>query len=233
MKNTAQGGKGSENIKKIFGRENVNYKGPKKASSQDLGANLQDIRSDFQSGNITDSFPTPERTQKFCYEASQWMAENLDVDGLICVTVHGSYLYGTAHEDSDVDFFAVYQDGKKKKNKHKQVGELDVQLHSLSTFMENIAEGATNSNEALYSPYLTFVEDSPYEELVRSLRPSKYNMIKKMRGAKKGYLDLSERLSDRDEYKSQKCRNHAQRMTEAEKAVIEGTWTPVWKQFED
>lgn len=232
MKNTAFGGKGSEHIKKIFGRENVNYKGPKKASHHPIRSSLNDVKSDFvMNKNISNEPPIPERTEKFCYAASQWLVENLDVDGLICVTIHGSYLYGTAHEKSDVDFFAVYHNDKKKKNKHKKVGNLDVQLHSLDTFLKNIEEGATNASETLYSPYLTFVEDSPYKEMVLSLKPSKYKMIKKMSGAKEGYLDTAERIAERDPYKSQKCINHAKRMEDSIDKLLEGNWSPVWKPF--
>lgn len=236
MKNTAFGGKGSEHIKKIFGRENVNYKGPRKASSQTIGGSVDDVRSDFvMNEKILNEPPTPERTEEFCYAASQWLIENLDVDGLICVTIHGSYLYGTAHEKSDVDFFAVYNNDKKKKNKnkHKKVGDLDVQLHSLSTFLKNIDEGATNASETLYSPYLTFVDDNPYKEMILSLRPSKYKMIKKMSGAKEGYLDIAERTAERDPYKSQKCINHAKRMEDSIEKLLEGNWSPVWKSFSE
>ena len=236
MKGIAHGGENSKNKPFIFGRKNTSYTGPERATSDQQDASIGKVKKDFSnnpSAIYGMDIPTPERSEEYCHEISQWVADNLDVDGLICVTIHGSYLYGTAHKDSDLDFFAVYKDEKRKKgkNRHKKIGDLDIQLHSLDTFLENVDEGATNSVEALHSPYLKFVEDSPYIPLVQSLRPSKYNIIKKMNGAHDGYLLQAEKIQD--EYKKNKVLRHAQRMEDSVQKVYDGTWNPVWKEFNE
>lgn len=240
VKGIARGGDNSKNKPFIFGRKNINYQGPQRAVSNRKEPSIGEARNDFSHSlvSIYDmDIPAPERTEEYCHEISQWVVDNLDVEGVICATIHGSYLYGTAHEKSDLDFFAVYHDeskreaGKKMKNKHKKIGDLDIQLHSLETFLENVEEGATNSTETLYSPYLAFAEDSIYEPLIRSLRPSKYNMIKKMNGARDGYAKLAEKADD--EYKKHKLQQHARRMEESTQALYDGTWSPVWRKFDE
>lgn len=56
---------------------------------------------------LPENLPTPELSAQYCYEISQWVFDNYDRDDVIFATVHGSYLYGTAHIRSLISIFML------------------------------------------------------------------------------------------------------------------------------
>lgn len=64
--------------------------------------------------------------------------------------VHGSHLYGTAHENSDLDTYAVYSG--KGKSKQTITGDDDVIVHSLDSFLIQASKGVPQALEAMFAP---------------------------------------------------------------------------------
>lgn len=70
--------------------------------------------------------------------------------GLIFSTVHGSHLYGLAHEGSDLDVYEVYE-GKSLKLHQKTDGLDDSVRGTLDAFLVRAYTGSHQSVEALFS----------------------------------------------------------------------------------
>lgn len=84
----------------------------------------------------------------------------------ILATVHGSYLYGLATPDSDVDLFrVVYGPGK---TKQRTEGGFDVVTVPLDHFLTNVFNGSHQSCEALFSP--TKYVHPNYEPFLAAIR---------------------------------------------------------------
>ena len=79
---------------------------------------------------------------------------------LLFKTVHGSHLYGLAHELSDLDTFEVHGYDKMR-SRHKVAGGLDVTRHSYERFMSLCSSGSPQNLEALYS-YRAEVDNLPF-----------------------------------------------------------------------
>ena len=69
---------------------------------------------------------------------------------LIFSTVHGSHLYGLAHEGSDRDVYYVYE-GKGRNLRHTMKGDDDSVRGTLDAFLERAYTGSHQSVEALFS----------------------------------------------------------------------------------
>lgn len=69
---------------------------------------------------------------------------------LIFSTIHGSHLYGLAHENSDRDVYEVYE-GKGRSLRQSTDGRLDVVRGSLEAFMGRAFTGSHQSCEAMFS----------------------------------------------------------------------------------
>lgn len=69
---------------------------------------------------------------------------------LIFSTVHGSHLYGLAHEGSDRDVYYVYE-GKGRNLRHAMNGDDDSVRGTLDAFLERAYTGSHQSVEALFS----------------------------------------------------------------------------------
>ncbi len=69
---------------------------------------------------------------------------------LIFSTVHGSNLYGLAHEGSDRDVYYVYE-GKGRNLRHAMKGDDDSVRGTLDAFLERAYTGSHQSVEALFS----------------------------------------------------------------------------------
>ena len=70
--------------------------------------------------------------------------------GLIFSTVHGSHLYGLAHEESDLDVYNVYE-GKSLKLRQSMSGKDDSVRGTLDAFLARAYTGSHQSVEALFS----------------------------------------------------------------------------------
>lgn len=70
--------------------------------------------------------------------------------GLIFSTVHGSHLYGLAHEDSDLDVYEVYE-GKALKLRQSINDKDDSVRGTIEAFLIRATTGSHQSVEALFS----------------------------------------------------------------------------------
>lgn len=71
-------------------------------------------------------------------------------NGLIFSTVHGSHLYGLAHEGSDLDVYEVYE-GKADNLRQSMSGKDDSVRGTLEAFLRRALTGSHQSVEALFS----------------------------------------------------------------------------------
>lgn len=74
---------------------------------------------------------------------------------MIFETVHGSHLYGLAHEGSDMDLYKVYE-GRGKDLKQSVHAGVDVVRGDLEAFLVRALSGSHQSCEALFSPVKQF-----------------------------------------------------------------------------
>lgn len=88
---------------------------------------------------------------------------------VVLATVHGSHLYGLAHEGSDLDLYLV--SSSTRRNHQSVVNGLDVSVLSLSTYLDVLSEATHQAVEALNSPYAEF--RGPYTSMLRAYRPSR------------------------------------------------------------
>lgn len=76
-------------------------------------------------------------------------------------TVHGSRLYGLAHEGSDYDWYTVVPKVKTAKAtyaKHKVVDDLDTVVVDFGTWLKQCSEGVPQALEAMFSQQATHDE---------------------------------------------------------------------------
>lgn len=74
-------------------------------------------------------------------------------------TVHGSRLYGLAHEGSDDDYFIVCANAPKKKARYaKQTiqGKEDATVMDFSTWLQSCVKGVPQALEAMFSNMATY-----------------------------------------------------------------------------
>lgn len=173
--------------------------------------------------------PHPERTTEFCMQASQWAFDEYTARGydVIFSTVHGSYLYGTAHEESDVDFYVVISEGKGKQKKYED--DTDVIVINLENFLERFWDGSHQAVEALYSPYIAWNDQSPYLHMMKSLKPSYGAFAKKCLSASKSFAKRSEETPVKAS--AAKLFLHAERLNYSAFSMLNGNYTLVWKKF--
>jgi len=74
------------------------------------------------------------------------------VSETIFETIHGSHLYGLAHEGSDMDVFRVTT-SLATKARHHQGEDQDTATVPWGVFLQRIHEGSHQSVEALFSPH--------------------------------------------------------------------------------
>ena len=167
---------------------------------------------------FTEETPAPEITAEYCHELSQWALEHCIFDDVIFATIHGSYLYGTAHQDSDIDIFIVRESGK---NKSTNIGNIDVQVLNLETFLRLAQTGCHQAVEALYSPYKKF-SNTPYRPFIEHIRVSPYAFSKKA-------LSAAKALQGRG---TSKGAQHAHRLEESAQQMLCGEYSPIWKDYD-
>lgn len=171
----------------------------------------------------------PQKTTQFCHEASQWAYDHYTNLGynVLFATVHGSYLYGTAHENSDLDFYVVVQEGK---NSQKVYDDgTDVLRVSLEKFLSLVNAGSHQAVEALYSPYKVVNPDNPYSHLVTALRPSRSAFMRKSLSAASSFRHRLEETTDTK--KAEKYARHARRLEKSAVDMMDMCYSPVYTHF--
>ena len=159
---------------------------------------------------------------------------------VLFATVHGSYLYGTAHQNSDLDYYVVV-DGVKSKQSVNDAG-VDVQHFSTAKFLELVGAGSHQAVEALYSPYAVFNSDHPYYAMVRHLQPSVFAFLRKSLSAATSFrYRVAEAVGARHppdvpddvvlDVAHHKPLRHANRLEDGARTVLHGgfaAYSPVW-----
>lgn len=172
--------------------------------------------------------PQPQQTRKFCHQFSQWLFNNAPGDVLMA-SISGSYLYGTAHSDSDVDAYVVAIGGKNTQRMIDMGNGLvvDVKYSSLDRFVELVTEGSHQAVEALFSPYAVWDTTSPYYPFLVSHRVSLGAFGRKCSSAA---TSLRRRGGNGD---GNKFFAHADRLEEYVLHALDncGEFSPVWREF--
>ena len=89
--------------------------------------------------------------------------------------MHGSYLYGLAHSQSDIDLYRVILTEDKHYNSHKVYGgQWDFTVLSLDRFVDQVNKGVPQALEALYAQHA--YHHSDYWHYLRGLRPDRYTV---------------------------------------------------------
>ena len=180
---------------------------------------------------LPENLPAPERSAQYCYEISQWVCDNYDRDDVIFATVHGSYLYGTAHAESDLDFYVVVEGGKPtKKIFNTENGyTIDVSQKPVENFVRLLQEGTHEAIEALYSPYAVWDGSSTWYDFLKSQRVNVASFAKKHLSA----ADSFRRMAEAKPEKAEKLLAHADRLEHnvEEAYTNNGFYNTVWKVF--
>ena len=92
----------------------------------------------------------------------------------ILYTVHGSHLYGLAHEHSDRDTYRVVLCDDKRYISHMVDDVSDSTVIHLVRFVQQVNKGVPQALEALYSRSAT--HNTAYLPYLRSLRPDPYTV---------------------------------------------------------
>lgn len=177
------------------------------------------------------AMPQPEQTTKYCQELSQWLFDNFWRDDVLLATIHGSYLYGTAHSESDVDCYVVTLNGS---NKHKEYElsngmTLDVRQNNLERFVELLGSGAHQAVEAFFSPYSVWGTDSPWYPYLRAQKVGLGGFAKKCLSASSAFRKQALEKPE----KATKLLRHSERL---EYGVVHalgnnGEYSPVWREM--
>lgn len=173
----------------------------------------------------------PQRTEEFCYQVSQYAYDTYAELGydVIMATVHGSYLYGTAHSLSDVDFYVVVQEGKSKQKVYQD--HTDVIMVTFEDFLSLINAGSHQAVEALYSPYKIVNFNSPYAAMLGALRPNKSAFVRKSLSAANSFRGRAE--SEESKQKREKFLRHAARLEKSATDMCDGKYHPVYCDFSE
>lgn len=180
-------------------------------------------------GALKASLPTPELTAEYCHVFSKWVFDNYGADDVLMATIHGSYLYGTAHENSDLDCYVVTLHGK---NTHKEYMTdngyvLDVRRNNLERYVELVGAGAHQAVEAFYSPYAVWNTESAWHPFLQAQRTNLADFAKKCLSAADAFREQAENKPE----KAKKFVTHADRLEYGVEHALDhqGAYTPVWK----
>ena len=90
----------------------------------------------------------------------------------ILYTMHGSHLYGLAHEHSDRDTYHVVLCDDKRYTSHMIDDVSDSTVIHLDRFVQQVNKGVPQALEALYSR--SAAHNTAYLPYLRALRPNRY-----------------------------------------------------------
>lgn len=172
--------------------------------------------------------PVKKLTPEFCNAMSQWILNHSGYSNTIFGTIHGSFLYGTAREDSDINTFIIHvnDDSTVQVDSIEDEMEVDVEGVSLAKFIEGLEEGNIKYVEALYSPYASFSDDEIHKQLMSvEIGKEKFST----QAIEKATEMRSIAENEQDDSNALKYLRHAKRLEAAAQTMHDGQYTPVWK----
>lgn len=172
--------------------------------------------------------PVKRITPEFCHSMSQWITEHSGYSNTIFGTIHGSFLYGTAKEDSDINTFIVHVDDDATVQVDSIEDEMEVEVEgvSLTKFIEGLENGEIKYVEALYSPYASF-SDEEIEKQLMSVEVGKDQFSTQAIEKATEMRSIAE--NEQDDGSALKYLRHAKRLETAAQTMHDGKYTPVWK----
>ena len=178
-----------------------------------------------------------------CQELSRYAFDTARAqygDDLLMTTVHGSWLYGTAHEHSDTDLYVVVDNVRTKQ--HVDADGLDVMRINTAAYFEQLSHGAHQAVEAHYSPYRLVNTNHPWARMLMHTVPSARGFVRKSLSASTAFRRrvadelVEQRLADPNSTIElmpghNKTIGHAARLETAASHVMHAgfaEYTPVW-----
>ena len=98
---------------------------------------------------------------KLTQEQEDWVYEQCGNKNIIFMSIHGSHLYGLNREGSDIDIKAIYCPSKedllmgralKTYNKSNDELDIEIEIKSLSSFLNSALKADTNCMDLLHTP---------------------------------------------------------------------------------
>lgn len=177
---------------------------------------------------VGEVMPVKKLTTDFCKSMSQWIIKHSGYDNSIFGTIHGSFLYGTAKEDSDINTFIVHVDDDTTVQIDSIEDEMEVEVEavSLSKFIEGLEEGKIKYVEALYSPYASFSNEDIERQLM-NVEIGKDQFSTQAIEKATEMRTIAE--NEQDDSSALKYLRHAKRLETAAQTMHDGKYTPVWK----
>lgn len=108
---------------------------------------------------------------------------------LLCITLHGSTLYGLDHSESDIDMIAVYLPSKTdlifgnncKTTKYKDdANNIELEVKSIQSFINSLGKCDTNCLDMIHTPDDLTFHNTPLWKEIKSMRGCVY--AKNMKG---------------------------------------------------
>jgi len=99
--------------------------------------------------------------ERLTQEQQDFIYDKTDGLELVCITVHGSVLYGLNYADSDIDVKAIYLPSKTdlllgnalKTTNHKcDEHDIEIEIKSLSSFIKSLGKCDTNCMDMIHTP---------------------------------------------------------------------------------
>jgi len=179
------------------------------------------------------NLPTPELSAQYCHTFSQWLFDNYGNDNVLMATIHGSYLYGIAHKESDIDCYVVTLHGENTQKEFITDNGyvIDIRCNSLERYVELLGYGAHQAVEAFFSPYAVWNKDSVWYPYLSSQRINLAKFAKKCLSAAESFRERAQLLPDKEE----KLLSHATRLEHKVECVLDnnGAYSPIYKKFHE
>ena len=161
-------------------------------------------------------------------------------NNLLMATVHGSWLYGTAHEQSDTDLYVVVDAART--TQRVDADGLDVMRINTAMYFEQLATGSHQAVEAHYSPYRVVNTTHPWARMLLHTVPSARDFARKSLSASTAFRRrvsdelVAQRMTDPHSVATlttahNKAIGHAARLEDKASAVLHDGFhgfTPVW-----
>lgn len=176
------------------------------------------------------NLPKREFSERFCRSVSEALLEAFSDSDPVLATIHGSFLYGTAHKESDLDLYVVTEQSARAKQVIDADGH-DVVVVGMGHFLESVAQGGHQAVEALCSPHAAWNEDSSLHAMLARTTVPAGRCAETWQATAQKFRNRSEAVKNEDV--ARKLRHHAGRLDEMAERMFYGRYSPVWKPFKE